>query len=69
MAGKGKNQLTFNQIALEEAAQYAAEDADVTLRLHQRIHPLIEQDAKLEQRIAKSKFRWYLCYHVLNVRA
>ncbi|HGH6009063.1 TPA: DNA polymerase I [Vibrio cholerae] len=49
VAGKGKNQLTFNQIALEEAAQYAAEDADVTLRLHQRIHPLIEQDAKLEQ--------------------
>ncbi|WP_154173080.1 DNA polymerase I [Vibrio metoecus] len=49
VAGKGKNQLTFNQIALEEAAQYAAEDADVTLRLHQRISPLIEQDSKLEQ--------------------
>ncbi len=34
IAGKGKNQLTFNQIALEQAAHYAAEDADVTLQLH-----------------------------------
>ncbi|MDP4491603.1 DNA polymerase I [Vibrio sp. AH4] len=49
IAGKGKNQLTFNQIDLQEAAQYAAEDADVTLRLHKRISPLIEQDSKLEQ--------------------
>ncbi|QIL85540.1 DNA polymerase I [Vibrio sp. HDW18] len=49
VAGKGKNQLTFNQIALPEAAQYAAEDADVTLRLHKRINSLIEQDAKLAQ--------------------
>lgn len=49
IAGKGKNQLTFNQIDLQEAAQYAAEDADVTLRLHQRISPLIEQDCKLAQ--------------------
>ncbi|MFZ7338106.1 maltose/maltodextrin ABC transporter substrate-binding protein MalE, partial [Comamonas jiangduensis] len=32
IAGKGKNQLTFNQIALEEAGRYAAEDADVTLQ-------------------------------------
>lgn len=49
VAGKGKNQLTFNQIALPEAAQYAAEDADVTLRLHQRISQLIDQDSKLSQ--------------------
>ncbi|WP_372881788.1 DNA polymerase I [Psychromonas sp.] len=34
IAGKGKNQLTFNQISIKEAAPYAAEDADVTLRLH-----------------------------------
>ncbi|MDF2182978.1 DNA polymerase I [Neptuniibacter sp. CAU 1671] len=37
IAGKGKNQLTFNQIDLEQAAPYAAEDADITLRLHQAI--------------------------------
>lgn len=47
VAGKGKNQLTFNQIDLEQAAPYAAEDADVTLRLHQRLSANIEQDAKL----------------------
>ncbi len=35
VAGKGTKQLTFNQIALEEATPYAAEDADVTLQLHQ----------------------------------
>ncbi len=47
IAGKGKNQLTFNQIDLAEASPYAAEDADVTLRLHNRIHSHIEQDEKL----------------------
>jgi DNA polymerase-1 len=34
IAGKGKKQLTFNQIAIKDAAPYAAEDADITLRLH-----------------------------------
>ena len=42
VAGKGSSQLTFNQILLEVAAPYAAEDADITLRLHQNIHPLLE---------------------------
>ncbi len=37
IAGKGKKQLTFNQIDLAEATPYAAEDADITLRLHQAI--------------------------------
>lgn len=44
IAGKGKNQLTFNQIALEEAGRYAAEDADVTLRLHLAMWPQLEQE-------------------------
>ncbi|EPM5583823.1 DNA polymerase I [Vibrio vulnificus] len=48
LAGKGKNQLTFNQIDLNEAAVYAAEDADVTLRLHNRLFANIEQDEKLK---------------------
>ncbi|MFZ4834622.1 DNA polymerase I [Rouxiella sp. Mn2063] len=47
IAGKGKNQLTFNQIALEQAAPYAAEDADVTLQLHQTLWPKIEASAEL----------------------
>ncbi|MGY3871544.1 DNA polymerase I [Aeromonas crassostreae] len=37
IAGKGAKQLTFNQIELEQAAPYAAEDADITLRLHQAL--------------------------------
>ncbi|WP_281947347.1 DNA polymerase I [Vibrio parahaemolyticus] len=48
VAGKGKNQLTFNQIELEQASPYAAEDADVTLRLHNRLFANIEQDEKLK---------------------
>ena len=48
IAGKGKNQLTFNQIDLDEASPYAAEDADVTLRLHNRLMSNIEQDEKLK---------------------
>ncbi|QXH35761.1 DNA polymerase I [Pseudomonas muyukensis] len=37
IAGKGAKQLTFNQIALDKAGPYAAEDADITLRLHQAL--------------------------------
>jgi len=47
IAGKGKNQLTFNQIALEQAAPYAAEDADVTLQLHQTLWPKIQESKEL----------------------
>ncbi|WP_294911933.1 DNA polymerase I [Tatumella sp. UBA2305] len=45
IAGKGKKQLTFNQIALEQASPYAAEDADVTLQLHLKLWPLLEKEA------------------------
>lgn len=47
IAGKGKNQMTFNQIALEQAALYAAEDADVTLRLHLAMWPQLKQSTEL----------------------
>lgn len=47
IAGKGKAQLTFNQIELEKAAPYAAEDADITLRLHQKLWPMIEKEPEL----------------------
>ena len=43
VAGKGAKQLTFNQIKVEDAGPYAAEDADVTLRLHQTLWPRLEQ--------------------------
>ncbi|MGN5289832.1 DNA polymerase I [Aeromonas sp. 11P] len=42
IAGKGVKQLTFNQIELEQAAPYAAEDADITLRLHQALWGQLE---------------------------
>ncbi|CAM4273597.1 DNA polymerase I [Vibrio agarivorans] len=49
IAGKGKKQLTFNQIELDQASPYAAEDADVTLRLHNRLSQSLEQDDKLNR--------------------
>jgi DNA polymerase-1 len=45
IAGKGKKQLTFNQIDLEQAGRYAAEDADVTLQLHLKMWPKLEKNA------------------------
>ncbi|WP_064718126.1 DNA polymerase I [Proteus hauseri] len=42
IAGKGKGQLTFNQIEVEQATLYAAEDADITLLLHQALYPQVE---------------------------
>ena len=47
IAGKGAKQLTFNQIKLEEAGPYAAEDADVTLRLHEVLWGKLEQTPSL----------------------
>jgi DNA polymerase-1 len=49
IAGKGAKQLTFNQIALEEAGPYAAADADITLRLHQNLWPQLQALESLEQ--------------------
>jgi DNA polymerase-1 len=47
VAGKGAKQLTFDQVPLEQAAEYAAEDADVTLRLHRTLWPQLEQLPRL----------------------
>ena len=47
IAGKGAKQLTFNQIPIEDAGPYAAEDADVTLRLHRVLRPRLEEHASL----------------------
>ncbi len=47
IAGKGKKQLRFDQIPLEQAAPYAAEDADITLRLHQTLWPRLRAEAAL----------------------
>ena len=48
MTGKGANRIGFAEVALDRATEYAAEDADVTLRLHQALYPAIAADAKLD---------------------
>ncbi len=48
IAGKGAKQLTFNQIKLEEAGPYAAEDADVTLQLHRTLRPRLAEVPALD---------------------
>ncbi len=47
IAGKGKNQLTFNQILLEQATEYAAEDADVTMKLQQALWLKLQEEPTL----------------------
>ncbi len=47
VCGKGAAQICFDQVDLERATAYAAEDADITLQLHQAMWPQIEHDAKL----------------------
>jgi len=47
IAGKGKKQLTFNQISIKEAAPYAAEDADITLRLHLELYSRLKESEAL----------------------
>ncbi|WP_404473040.1 DNA polymerase I [Vreelandella venusta] len=47
IAGKGAKQLTFNQIALEQAAPYACEDVDITLRLQETLRPQVEREGRL----------------------
>jgi DNA polymerase-1 len=47
LCGKGANQIGFDQVAVDRAAEYAAEDADLCLRLHARLYPQIESDAGL----------------------
>ena len=47
VAGKGANQIGFDQVSVEVATEYSAEDADITLQLHQHLYPQIERDEKL----------------------
>jgi DNA polymerase-1 len=47
VCGKGASQISFDQVSVERATEYSAEDADVTLRLHRHLHPQLETDPKL----------------------
>ena len=49
VAGKGAGQLRFDQVNLEQAAPYAAEDADITLRLHRKLWPMLETTGALAE--------------------
>jgi len=48
IAGKGAKQLTFNQIDLNEAGPYAAEDADITLQIHQKLYDELNKEPRLK---------------------
>ena len=48
VTGKGVNRIPFEQVALDRATEYAAEDADITMRLHDVLHPRIAADPKLD---------------------
>jgi len=48
VAGKGRKQIPFSQVGIDQASQYAAEDADITLRLHQKLAPQLANDTELE---------------------
>ncbi|WP_250452956.1 DNA polymerase I [Caballeronia sp. ATUFL_M2_KS44] len=47
VAGKGASQIGFDEVALDKAAEYAAEDADITLRLHQALYPQVAEEEGL----------------------
>jgi DNA polymerase I len=48
VAGKGAKQVSFNQVTVEQATEYAAEDADITLQLHHALYPQVAESSKLE---------------------
>ena len=57
VTGKGAKHIGFEQVALERATEYAAEDADITLQLHQALYPQIAADEKLAVSMPTSKCR------------
>jgi DNA polymerase-1 len=49
IAGKGAKQISFSQVSIKDAGHYAAEDADITLRLHQHLWPKLQATPSLEK--------------------
>ncbi|MBX9630618.1 MAG: DNA polymerase I [Burkholderiales bacterium] len=49
VAGKGASQIGFDQVSVERATEYSAEDADITLQLHQAMLPQLEREPALER--------------------
>ena len=48
LCGKGANQIGFDQVAIDQASEYSAEDSDLTLRVHAALYPAIAADARLQ---------------------
>ena len=48
VAGSGKKQIGFDEVEVEKATTYAAEDADITLRLYERLDPMVDENAQRE---------------------
>lgn len=48
VCGKGASQIGFDEVSLDRATEYAAEDADITLRLHRALYPKVAEDDKLD---------------------
>jgi DNA polymerase-1 len=69
LCGKGANQIGFDQVAIDQAAEYAAEDADLCLRLHARLYPQIAADAGLSESTRRSKSRCATSSSAWNVPA
>ena len=53
IAGKGAKQILFSQVSIEDAGHYAAEDADITLRLHEHLWPRLQAEPSLEKVLAE----------------
>jgi len=53
LAGKGAKQIPFSQVSVEDAGHYAAEDADITLRLHQHLWPKLQAEPALKKVLAE----------------
>ena len=70
VAGKGAKQIGFDQVRIEDATRYAAEDADVTLRLHQTLWPELRCHARAAARCSRrSRCRWCRCCSRWSTRA
>ena len=61
VTGKGAKQIPFSQVDVDTACKYAAEDADITLRLHRVLWPKLEAEPKLRSVYETSRCRWCRC--------
>ena len=62
VAGKGAKQISFNQVPVDKAGEYAAEDADVTLRLHRALWPQLDAACRRWRACTRrSSSRWCRC--------